>query len=1213
MSSRNEGKFVVIHKNRNLNRCAHRENIKQDFMATSFNDNSEIHSSPLLAGNFDSTQKLENGILKNAVITEHYLYKPFSDGKNGAKATVTTKLTFKETTKEPVASKAAEPRSIHFENPHIETVKSNEANILNALKETKKSMDISVTETSAKTFARLIKILRVSKKDDILAVYRQIKAGTGSFKEDMAGARKVYFDALVRAGTGDAVEAMVALSGKELTPIEKKLVYLSLSFIRHATPGALKAVVQLLKEKDLPREAYLAIGTLAGHYCKEHACEALPELKDLTTAMAGKIKANPASHQEENVVIAIMKGLANMHHLSDSVVDTLITVASDKKAPNRLRVVALETFQADACKGKLRDAAMKILKDRQEDSEIRIKAYLVVAECPDNKIAHALQELLDTEPIYQVGGFIVSHLRNLRASANPDREHAKQYLSMVKTEKKFPIDPRKYSYNTELSYTVDSAGVGSSVEANVIYSQNSFLPRSTSLNLTAEFFGHTFNFLEVGTRQENLDKVLEHYFGPLGVLTSHTPEELVSEGRANVNKMVEHIKKRFEKTRGKRDVSKSDIEGFAKKVKAREHVLDKDLDLDLSVKILGSEMMFLSINEDIEKLTPNAIIDKFFDGLDKGIDQAKNFEYHMKNHLMFLDVEVSYPTSMGFPLKLAVEGSSANHFITHGSVDIRQMLKDPKNSHVKVSVIPSANIELTGSMMFDAHLIETGLKVTSTILTSTGADLEVKLLDNGKGVDVKLGLPVEKQKLFSYSHKIMFSTQELGKPEVDMKIKFKTKPKEMSICFDQLAPIIGLTFCGDVNIPSTIATNNVAFPLNGPVTLAFEIEREDVKDYHFKALLNDKKPTHKSLEISFETPGSQNKRDVKLTLEAMTEPNKMLKATFDSPLKTATAEAVITDNAKEKSAMARFQHDKTEYYGKIGVEVSGTPAKSIYKPIIEYSTPGDIVKSKGNRKPDYTVEGQVVVENGNKFTFDQVKLIAPNQPPIAINGFLAKEGEKMSADVKVTREQLNFGVKGSLETPPRRFKLHTEMDNNLDSNINFLVDYDLKYGEGSFEHDLKFVHGPDLKAKDHTLTLAQSCKHKRDNNDFSLDTKNKLTYGKVGLVAQVDINASKKHLGYDFELAYEKFKMDSELDAKINTKQTGDYDIKFELEAGTNKMEVKAKRDIAGDKSTIDNMVLFNGRKYQVEGTVMHHVKTNDLNIGTDLTIKIHGQPDPTK
>lgn len=260
-------------------------------------------------------------------------------------------------------------------------------------------------------------------------------------------------------------------------------------------------------------------------------------------------------------------------------------------------------------------------------------------------------------------------------------------------------------------------------------------------------------------------------------------------------------------------------------------------------------------------------------------------------------------------------------------------------------------------MILDSHFLMTGLKVQSSILTSTGADVNVKLLESGKGIDIKMGLPLEKQTLLSFSHDVVFTSQELGRPEIDIPLKFKDKMKEFSICFDQLTSIIGLTFCGELNTPSTIATNMVPFPLNGPAQMSVVIERDDVKEYHFKALLKDQKPHHKSIEVIFDTPGSQTKRKVELVLEAMSEPNKALKATLNSPFKTAVAEAVMTDSDKEKSAMVRFQYDQSEYFGKVGVSVEGDASKQIYKPLIEYHTPNDITKTKGNRKPDYHVEG----------------------------------------------------------------------------------------------------------------------------------------------------------------------------------------------------------------------------------------------------------------
>lgn len=44
---------------------------------------------------------------------------------------------------------------------------------------------------------------------------------------------------------------------------------------------------------------------------------------------------------------------------------------------------------------------------------------------------------------------------------------------------------------------MDALGAGGNLEQTVIYSQDSFLPRSASFNLTAEVFGHNVNVFEV--------------------------------------------------------------------------------------------------------------------------------------------------------------------------------------------------------------------------------------------------------------------------------------------------------------------------------------------------------------------------------------------------------------------------------------------------------------------------------------------------------------------------------------------------------------------------------------------------------------------------------------------------------------------------------------------------------------------------------------------
>lgn len=207
----------------------------------------------------------------------------------------------------------------------------------------------------------------------------------------------------------------------------------------------------------------------------------------------------------------------------------------------------------------------------------------------------------------------------------------------------------------------------------------------------------------------------------------------------------------------------------------------------------------------------------------------------------------------------------------------------------------------------------------------------------------------------------------------------------------------------------------------------------------------------KALEITFSTPGSSTPREVSLLLEAATEPNKMLKATAKYLQNQAVAEALLTDNAQEKSAMIRFQYVDKEYLAKIGVSVSGNDAKQIYQPLIEYQTPTDIVKTKGDRKPDYTVEGQIIAEKDGdkrKYTFDNIKLIAPSQPNIQIHGYLAKEGPtSYAADMEVSRETVKVHGKGKVAYSTEGVKLNAQLENSVNPNANFNVKLDFKCGE----------------------------------------------------------------------------------------------------------------------------------------------------------------------
>ena len=100
---------------------------------------------------------------------------------------------------------------------------------------------------------------------------------------------------------------------------------------------------------------------------------------------------------------------------------------------------------SDACSNKARDAAIKVLQDIKQDSEVRIRAYHVVVKCPNTAAVNTLKNIYEKEPSFQVGGYIQSHLRNLRASANVEKQKLQKQLGDLRAHKKYPVDIKRFS------------------------------------------------------------------------------------------------------------------------------------------------------------------------------------------------------------------------------------------------------------------------------------------------------------------------------------------------------------------------------------------------------------------------------------------------------------------------------------------------------------------------------------------------------------------------------------------------------------------------------------------------------------------------------------------------------------------------------------------------------------------------------------------------
>lgn len=159
---------------------------------------------------------------------------------------------------------------------------------------------------------------------------------------------------------------------------------------------------------------------------------------------------------------------------------------------------------------------MTIYRDGEEDSELRIAAYLALMRCPSEDVLSRIQETLASEKANQVGSFVWSHLTNLMETASPQKQTIRRILEDKTLQREFDLETLKYSRNYEGSLFLEKFNTGAMVDSNLIFSEKSFVPRSAMMNLTVDLFGNSINLLEIGGRIEGLEYLLETYLGPYG-------------------------------------------------------------------------------------------------------------------------------------------------------------------------------------------------------------------------------------------------------------------------------------------------------------------------------------------------------------------------------------------------------------------------------------------------------------------------------------------------------------------------------------------------------------------------------------------------------------------------------------------------------------------------------------------------------------------------
>ena len=321
--------------------------------------------------------------MKN-VCEETHVFKPFSNGDNGAKTTIDISLEFMEEKSVDKFStlQFTSKDVLSFSHDHRRTNDDpNEAHVIQLLQRhpSATTSDIPVL------FDALVYGLRSLHHSQLVNVYYSLRNPRTI---------KFFQDALPLLKTDAGVTLMrdIINSGQ----IDSAIIdswFSSLAFYKNPTRGMLIVLSTLVNENSRS-SALLGISGLAGTFCSNNKnCFEIAEMKQILTNFE-KLLGNScesSSPEQELQIVLVLKSLRNIGHLQNSK-NVLTKCATTKTNSLLIRVSVMETIRRWELSCSFDQSKLiTILRDVQEDSELRINAYLALMTCPSDKSIEAIK------------------------------------------------------------------------------------------------------------------------------------------------------------------------------------------------------------------------------------------------------------------------------------------------------------------------------------------------------------------------------------------------------------------------------------------------------------------------------------------------------------------------------------------------------------------------------------------------------------------------------------------------------------------------------------------------------------------------------------------------------------------------------------------------------------------------------------------------------
>lgn len=892
---------IRVKKTKDLMACKNRHDAQTIFKGTPYDVDSDVQSMPLMQSKHVCEQEIntQTRLVTMTTCSESHAFRPFAKWNSGATTDITYRMTFRrQYNNNQRQTPIGRIRSSLLFDHTLSADQSAETirDVATTFQQLCENSMPDIRPDAPKLFTKVVHQMRTLDSQSL----RQL----GGYMSRMCNkAEKFYRDALPLLGTTASLSTMNdMLRSRQISEQELDVWMSAIAFYKNPSSEMIRELRPVLST-NMPKAA-LAVSSLINTYCTQQSDQCRgsdQEVAQIMKMFEDELRYNCRSQSDEQTqrMLTALRAVGNAGLAAQSVVSTLTRCAGNDATPMSIRVAAVNAFRRVSCDTNDRSELFQLFENHQADSELRINAYLTVMQCASHHTLHRIQRVLETDEINQVLSFVWTHLTNIQETASPLKQEIRAILENAELKKEYDMDKRKFSRNVELSAFSELLNAGGSVESNLIWSGESFVPRSGSFNFTVDMFGKSVNLFEVGGRIQGAEDILEKLLGP----GSHVDNSIRRDKRAPIR---DELLNRIDRTFNKQP--------------------DPD-QLSYYMRLFGDEIHSGDVfSFDLESLKNKF---NFFDWL---IELAKEHNIDITKSYHFLDATVVIPTGTGMPIKLNAEGSATVGLTARGKIDVRQMWSSPSTFDVNGSVKPSAALQIEASMGVDAMAAMTGLKIVNTLHSSTVLDGLVQLRD-GRIFNFDWNMPQNKIEIFN--------------AESHIYVTYRGEDREQTAPADQvfnwrkctngeLAEKAGLELCAELSVPKRNARSV------GPAIGRVYVNKLDTyRGVHFEAsyIESESEGSH-TVRLSFSTPGSRIDRE--LTTEfVLKRPQRQAQLRIKTPWKKIDIDGlcIISDRLK-KSTLTMMLDDRNEYSITTELQVNENRRGKTYTPKLQIVMPG---------------------------------------------------------------------------------------------------------------------------------------------------------------------------------------------------------------------------------------------------------------------------------